>query len=113
MNVRLERVQVEDRSPTQPRWANYGSFQIQSASGIKRSEEMGLRTQPVEDQGLLVDFIESGERLFDKLRELLTTRGKPMILTVRMVATETKVIQTGSKKSVEFVETMFGRERRR
>lgn len=82
------------------------------AGKITRNREMVLRIQHVGDQQLFGDFTESGERLFDKLRELLVTRGKPMILTVEMVVRGTMVAQMGSHSGSEFGETMFARHRK-
>lgn len=109
VNVRLERVQTEDRRATQPWWLLF----VELAGRIKRSEEMVSRIQRIEDQELLVDFAESASGCLTKLCESLTTYEKPMIPTAMMVATKTKVIQRGSKSCLEFVETIFKGDRRR
>lgn len=80
---------------------------------MKRSSEMNTRIQPVEDQELLGDFTESASGCLTKLREGLTTCEKPMILTAEMMARETKFARMGSRRGVELIETMFGRDRRR
>lgn len=112
MDIRLERADTGSQRRYQMCRANCGSFQIRLAGKITRNGEMVLRIQHVGDQQLFGDFTETGERLFDKLRELLMTRGMPMILTVEMVVRGTKVTQMGSHSGSEFVETMFARHRK-
>ncbi|KAL1874869.1 hypothetical protein Daus18300_003410 [Diaporthe australafricana] len=79
---------------------------IQLAGKIKRSKESSPRIQPLDDQEMFEDFIESGERLFDKLQKLLKVCEKPML-----AASKKKPPESGSKTGVLFVETIFGRER--
>jgi hypothetical protein len=57
---------------------------------------------------MVEDFIESGERLTDKLRKLLKTCEQPML---KAAATKRKDSQLGKNAGIEFVETLFGRER--
>lgn len=84
---------------------------IQLSGKIKRSEEMAPRIRPLEEREMLEDFIECGERLFDKLRKLLKICETPMIRAAKKVVSGTKAGQLGSKSGVKFVETIFGRER--
>lgn len=84
---------------------------IQLAGKLKRSEEMVPRVRRLEDHELVEDFIEAGERLFDKLRKLLKTCEKPIIQAAKKEAKDSKAAQLGSKSGVGFVETIFGKER--
>ncbi|KAI3319432.1 hypothetical protein HD806DRAFT_259879 [Xylariaceae sp. AK1471] len=79
---------------------------IQLAGKIKRSEECMPRIRSVEDREMVEDFIESGERLTDKLRLLLKKCEAPMLK-----AHNRKQAQLGKNSGIEFVETLFGRER--
>lgn len=78
---------------------------IQLAGKIKRSKEVILRVRPLEDREMLEDFIESGERITNKLRKLLKTCEQPMLEASK------KKERLGRNSGTEFVETIFGRER--
>lgn len=80
---------------------------IQLAGKIKRSEECVPRIRTVENKEMIEDFIESGERLTDKLRKLLKLCEAPMLRASKKKETQT----LGKNSGVEFVETLFGRER--
>ena len=79
---------------------------IQLSGKVKRSEEVVPNVRLQENKEMLEDFIESGERLMDKLRALLKRCEQPMLR-----ATKRKSTELGKNSGVEFVETMFGRER--
>lgn len=78
---------------------------IQLAGKIKRSKEAIPRIQPLENREMVEDFIESGERMTDKLRKLLKTCEQPMLRAAK------KKEQLGRNSGIEFVETIFGRKR--
>lgn len=78
---------------------------IQLAGKIKRSKEVTPQRQTLEDREMLEDFIESGERIINKLRKLLKTCEQPMLKASK------KKERLGSNSGIEFVETIFGRER--
>ncbi|KAK2024742.1 vegetative cell wall protein gp1 [Colletotrichum zoysiae] len=80
---------------------------IQLAGKVKRAEETVDRVRNKENRELIDDFIESGERLTDKLRKLLKTCESPML----KAASKKGNSQLGKNAGVEFVETLFGRER--
>ncbi|RYP19678.1 hypothetical protein DL765_003193 [Monosporascus sp. GIB2] len=80
---------------------------IQLSGKIKRSEEIIPEVRTQENKEMLEDFIESGERLMDKLRSLLKRCEAPMLQAAKRKDTP----QLGKNSGVEFVETMFGRER--
>ncbi|ROW03339.1 hypothetical protein VSDG_01267 [Cytospora chrysosperma] len=79
---------------------------IQLAGKIKRAKEVVPRIRTFDNKEMVEDFIESGERLTDKLRKLLKTCEQPMLK-----ASKKKDTQLGKSSGVEFVETLFGRER--
>lgn len=79
---------------------------IQLAGKIRRADEVTPRVRVKENREMLEDFIESGERLTDKLRKLLKTCEAPMLR-----AGKRDKAQLGKNAGIEFVETLFGRER--
>jgi len=79
---------------------------IQLAGKLKRSDESMPRIRTAENKEMIEDFIESGERLTDKLRKLLKNCEAPMLK-----AGKRKDSQLNKNAGVEFVETLFGRER--
>lgn len=56
---------------------------IQLAGKIKRSEECIERIRKKENKEMIDDFIESGERLTDKLKKLLRSCEAPMLKTMK------------------------------
>ncbi|KAL2280810.1 hypothetical protein FJTKL_12313 [Diaporthe vaccinii] len=78
---------------------------IQLAGKIKRSKECVPRIRVIDSREMVEDFIESGERITDKLRKLLKTCEQPMLKASK------KKEQLGRNSGIEFVETLFGRER--
>lgn len=79
---------------------------IQLAGKVKRAEECIPRIRAMENKEMVEDFVESGERLTDKLRKLLKNCEAPMLK-----ASKKKDAQLGKNSGIEFVETLFGRER--
>jgi len=79
---------------------------IQLAGKIKRSDEIVPRIRSKENKEMVEDFIESGERLTDKLRKLLKLCESPMLKMQKKNQSS-----LGHNSGVEFVKTMFGRER--
>lgn len=79
---------------------------IQLAGKVKRAKENARRIRVQDDREMVDDFIVSGERLTEKLKKLLKTCEKPML-----TASSKKDAQLGQRSGIEFVETMFGRER--
>ncbi|ORY61398.1 uncharacterized protein BCR38DRAFT_348494 [Pseudomassariella vexata] len=80
---------------------------IQLSGKVKRSEECVPRIRAQDNKEMIEDFIESGERLTDKLRMLLKRCEAPML----KVNKRKDAPQLGKGSGVEFVETLFGRER--
>ncbi|KAK4462766.1 hypothetical protein QBC42DRAFT_175366 [Cladorrhinum samala] len=80
---------------------------IQLAGKIKRAEESIPRIRIPDSKEMVEEFIEAGERLTDKLRKLLKSCEAPMLRARQ----QRKDSQLGKNAGVEFVETLFGRER--
>ncbi|KAI1185224.1 vegetative cell wall protein gp1 [Nemania serpens] len=80
---------------------------IQLSGKIKRSEEIVPQVRSQENREMIEDFIESGERLTDKLRALLKRCEAPMLKASK----KREAAQLGKNSGIEFVETLFGRER--
>ncbi|KAI0436862.1 vegetative cell wall protein gp1 [Xylaria telfairii] len=80
---------------------------IQLSGKIKRSEEIVPQVRTQENREMIEDFIESGERLTDKLRSLLKRCEAPMLKASK----KREASQLGKNSGIEFVETLFGRER--
>lgn len=80
---------------------------IQLSGKIKRSEEIVPQVRAQENREMIEDFIESGERLTDKLRSLLKRCEAPMLKASK----KREAAQLGKNSGIEFVETLFGRER--
>lgn len=75
---------------------------VHLAANIKRAEEGFARIRRRDDKDLVEDFLESGDRLFDRFKSLLE-------------ACQTPVIKASKRKSenpgVKFVETLFDRSK--
>lgn len=82
---------------------------VQLAGKIKKSEEAIPRIRSLENREMIEDFIESGERIIDKFRKLLKTCEAPMTKAAKKTAGA--AAQLGRNSGVEFVETIFGKER--
>jgi hypothetical protein len=80
---------------------------IQLSGKMKRSEEIIPQIRTPENREMLEDFIESGERLTDKLRALLEKCEAPMLNASK----KTGAPQLDNRSGVEFVKTIWGRER--
>lgn len=79
---------------------------IQLGGKVKRAKETVPRVRTLDNRELLEDFIAGGERLTDKLKKLLKTCEKPML-----AGSKKGNSQLGQRSGIEFVDTMFGRER--
>lgn len=81
---------------------------IQLSGKIKRAEETVPKIRSKENREMVEEFIEAGDRITDKLRKLLKACEAPML---RSGSKHRKDAQLGKSAGVEFVETLFGRER--
>lgn len=82
---------------------------INLAGKIKKSEEVMPRIRTEEKKDMVEDFIESGDRLTDKLRKLLKTCEAPMLKSSSPSSSSRSAL--GKNAGVEFVRTLFGRDR--
>ena len=80
---------------------------IKLGGKIKRAEEAVPKIRTKDNQEMVEEFIEAGDRLTDKLRKLLKACEQPMLRSSKT----RKESQLGKNAGVEFVETLFGRER--
>lgn len=79
---------------------------IQISGKVKRADEIMPTIRQKEVKEMVGDFIVSGERLTDKLRKLLKKCETPMLQ-----ASKRRGSKLGNNAGVEFVLTLFGRER--
>jgi hypothetical protein len=82
---------------------------IQLAGKVKRAEECMPRIRKEENREMVEDFIESGERLTDKLKKLLKTCETPMLRAGKKHSKDQA--QLGKNAGTEFVDSIFGRDR--
>lgn len=83
---------------------------IQLAGKVKRAEECMSRIRQPDSREMVEDFIESGERLTDKLKKLLKACEAPMLKAGRS-GTKSATAQLGKNAGTEFVDSIFGRDR--
>lgn len=81
---------------------------IQLAGKVKRAEVGAPKIRSHDNKDIIEDFIESGDRLSDKLRKLLKACEAPMLKSAR----KAKDNQLGLNAGVEFVNTLWGRDRK-
>lgn len=86
---------------------------IKLGGKIRRGEEGlggqgGQKIRRAESRELVLDFVEFGEKLMERLRKLLKACEGPMLRAGRKKGGEAVL---GKNAGVEFVETLFGRER--
>jgi hypothetical protein len=81
---------------------------IQLAGKIKRAEEIVPKIRSKDNRDMVEEFIDAGDRLTDKLRKLLKTCEAPML---RSSGKKRQEGQLDKGAGVEFVETLFGRDR--
>ncbi|OBT85871.1 hypothetical protein VE02_06075 [Pseudogymnoascus sp. 03VT05] len=83
---------------------------IQLVEKVKRAEAAMPRIRKEENREMVDDFIESGERLTDKLKKLLKACETPMLKAGKKKAEKT--VELGKNSGFAFVETLFGREKK-
>ncbi|TEY23245.1 hypothetical protein BOTCAL_1496g00020 [Botryotinia calthae] len=83
---------------------------IQLAGKVKRAEECMPRIRQPDNREMVDDFIESGERLTEKLKKLLKACEAPMLKAGRS-GTKSATTQLGKNAGTEFVDSIFGRDR--
>lgn len=82
---------------------------IQLAGKIKRAERISGGIRRRDNREMVEDFIESGERLTKKLRELLKACETPMLKAGKRGSKDSA--QLGENAGTEFVDSIFGRDR--
>ncbi|KAK0708560.1 hypothetical protein B0H67DRAFT_494699 [Lasiosphaeris hirsuta] len=82
---------------------------IKLAGKIKRAEEIVPKIRTQDNREMIEEFIEAGDRITDKLRKLLKACEAPMLRSTTKQRKDSS--QLGKNAGVEFVETLFGRER--
>jgi hypothetical protein len=79
---------------------------IKVSGKYKRAEEAFGRVRSAENKDTVSEFIEAGERLMERLRQLLKACEPPMLKAARKSKSG-----LGKNSGVEFVDTLFGRDR--
>ena len=88
---------------------------IQLAGKIKRAEECVDRIRDIDDKELVDDFLDSGERLWERFGKILKGCEEYMW---RAASREAKrkggsaAASMGSRSGCEFVDSIFGRDRK-
>lgn len=82
---------------------------IELSHKIKRGKETVPLIRAQENKEMIEDFIASGQRITDKLKKLLKLCEKPMLTA--SASSSKKDAQLGQRSGIEFVETLFGRDR--
>jgi hypothetical protein len=82
---------------------------IQLAGKVKRAEACMPRIRTSESHEMVKDFIESGERLTDKLKKLLKACETLMLKAAKKHSKGSS--QLGKNAGTEFVDTIFGQDR--
>ena len=83
---------------------------IKLAGKMKRAEECLPRIRAIGNQEMVEDFLESGDRLWDRLKRLLKVCEEFMWRVARRDG-EKGGVKMGKNSGCEFVETIFGRDR--
>nr|XP_036575949.1 vegetative cell wall protein gp1 [Colletotrichum truncatum]KAF6782605.1 vegetative cell wall protein gp1 [Colletotrichum truncatum] len=78
---------------------------IQLAGNTKRADAAVELVRNSESKEIVLDFVDAGERLIDKLRKLLKACEAPMLKTKK------KGAPLGKEAGIEFVKTLFDRDR--
>ncbi|PNS18441.1 hypothetical protein CAC42_6258 [Sphaceloma murrayae] len=83
---------------------------IDLAGKIKRAEGRVGRVRNTEDKELIDDFLESGERLWQRFSKLLKVCETYMLKAAKKEKSSKKVV-VGKNSGVEFVRCIFGRDK--
>ncbi|KAF4549217.1 Hypothetical protein D9617_23g006320 [Elsinoe fawcettii] len=83
---------------------------IDLAGKIKRAEEKLPRVRNADDKELIEDFLESGERLWQRFNKLLKICEQYMLKAAKKEKSSKKVV-VGKNSGVEFVKCIFGRDK--
>ncbi|KAI9809785.1 MAG: hypothetical protein M1825_000218 [Sarcosagium campestre] len=83
---------------------------IQLSGKVKRAEECMPRIRKEENRDMVEDFLESGERLWERVRRLLKSCEQFMWKAARREHKD-KGVSMGKASGCEFVDSIFGRDR--
>ena len=84
---------------------------IQLAGKVKRAEECLPRIRRRDNIEMIEDFLESGERLWMRLKKLLKACEEFMWKAAERKSTKGKAVAMGKNSGCEFVDSIFGRDR--
>ena len=84
---------------------------IQLAHKVRRAEEIMPRIRSQASRDLVDDFLESGERLWQRFNKLLKICENYMWKAAKKESGNAKNVTMGKNSGSEFVETIFGRDR--
>lgn len=85
---------------------------IQLAGKTKRAEEVMPKIRNQECKDMVEEFLESGERLWIRFAKLLKICEDYMMKAARRESGEKKPVQMGKNSGCEFVDSIFGRDRK-
>ncbi|KAI5362923.1 hypothetical protein Slin14017_G066040 [Septoria linicola] len=84
---------------------------IQLAHKVRRAEEITPRIRSQASRDLVDDFLESGERLWQRFNKLLKICENYMWKAAKKESGNAKNVTMGQNSGSEFVDTIFGRDR--
>lgn len=84
---------------------------IQLAHKVKRAEEVMPRIRSTASRDLVDDFLESGERLWQRFNKLLKICENYMWKAAKKESGSAKNVTMGKNSGCEFVDSIFGRDR--
>lgn len=84
---------------------------IQLAGKVKRADETMSKIRKEESRELVEDFLDSGERLWIRVKKLLKVCEEYMWKAAKRESGEKKPVTMGKNSGCEFVDSIFGRDR--
>lgn len=84
---------------------------IQLAGKVKRADDAIDKIRQEENRELVEDFLESGERLWVRFKKLLKICEEYMMKAAKRETGGKKPVTMGKNSGVEFVDSIFGRDR--
>ena len=84
---------------------------IQLAHKVRLAEEALPRVRRSKDRDLLDDFLDGGERLWQRFNKLLKVCEAGMLKTARKDSRNPKKVVVGDRSGMDFVNCIFGRDR--
>ena len=84
---------------------------IQLADKIKRAEQTMSRIRQTKNRDLVDEFLDSGERLWQRFNKLLKICENYMWKAAKKESRDAKNVTMGKNSGCEFVDAIFGRDR--